>query len=282
MLKISNPFPMFFDLDRLPLADGKIYVGTAGADPEVSPIVAYWDAALTAPAAQPLRTIDGLIVNDTTPAAVYVAQDDFSMRVRDANDVELFYSAAVLPAGISYQPLDDDLTAIASQVNTAYGFALLRQEDAPTEGAGIDMTYDGSGRVTAVAVDQPGLKPYEFMTIAVTGEDVAVAAGAGKVKFRLPYAVTLAAPSGLAIRASLSTPQTSGALITVDINENGVSILSTALTIDNGESTSKTAATAAVITDANLAEDSEMSIDVDGIGDGTGKGLKITFVWRRT
>src|SRR3546814_14354754 len=77
-----------------------------------------------------------------------------------------------------------------------------------------------------------------------------------KVGFRLPHAVTLTA-----VRASLTTASSSGA-VTVDINEAGSTILSTKLTIDQGEKTSTTAATPAVISDARLGDDAEITIDV--------------------
>jgi hypothetical protein len=93
----------------------------------------------------------------------------------------------------------------------------------------------------------------------------------------MPYAFTVAA-----IRASLSTAQTSGSIFTVDINECGSSILSTKLTIDNTEKTSVTAQTPAVISDASIADDAEMSIDIDQVGDGTAKGLKVVLIGRRS
>jgi hypothetical protein len=83
------------------------------------------------------------------------------------------------------------------------------------------------------------------------------------------------------VRASLTTAQTSGSIFTVDINEDGVSILSTKLTIDNTEKTSTTAATAPVISDTALADDAEITIDVDQIGNGTAAGLKLTLIGTR-
>lgn len=80
------------------------------------------------------------------------------------------------------------------------------------------------------------------------------------------------------MRASLTTAQGEGNIFTVDINEAGVSILSTKLTIDNTEKTSTTAVTAAVISDSALADDAEITVDIDQIGDGTAKGLKVTLI----
>ena len=108
--------------------------------------------------------------------------------------------------------------------------------------------------------------------LAASDETTAITTGTSKVTFRMPFAMTLQS-----VRASLTTAQTSGSIFTVDINESGSSILSTKLTIDNTEKTSVTAATPAVISDLSLADDAEITIDIDQIGDGTAKGLKITL-----
>ncbi len=115
--------------------------------------------------------------------------------------------------------------------------------------------------------------PTKVLPIACSDETTSLSAGGGKVTFRMPFPMTLTA-----VRASLTTAQASGALFTVDINEAGVSILSTKLTIDNTEKTSTTAVAAAVISDAALADDAEISIDLDAVGDGTAKGLKVYLI----
>lgn len=89
----------------------------------------------------------------------------------------------------------------------------------------------------------------------------------------MPYAFTLTA-----VRASLTAAQVSGSIFTVDVNEAGASILSTKLTIDNTEKTSTTAATPAVISDGALADDAEITIDIDQIGNGTAIGLKVYLI----
>ena len=116
----------------------------------------------------------------------------------------------------------------------------------------------------------------EYLVCAASDESTALTTGTGKVAFRMPYAMTLTG-----VRCSLTTAQASGSILTVDINEGGTSILSTKLTIDNTEKTSTTAATAAVISDVNLADDAEITIDIDQVGDGTAKGLKITLIGTR-
>jgi hypothetical protein len=94
-----------------------------------------------------------------------------------------------------------------------------------------------------------------------------------EVTFRMPYDFTLSS-----VRASLTTAQTSGSIFTVDVFENGVSILSTLITIDNTEKTSVTAATQPVISTSALINDGEITINVTQIGSGTAAGLKIYLI----
>jgi hypothetical protein len=121
----------------------------------------------------------------------------------------------------------------------------------------------------------PNVIPIEIQ-LAASDETTALTAGTAKVTFRLPVAFTLTS-----VRASLTTAQASGSIFTVDINQGGTSVLGTKLTIDNTEKTSVTAATPATITTSALTDDAEITIDIDQIGDGTAKGLKITLIGTR-
>jgi hypothetical protein len=115
------------------------------------------------------------------------------------------------------------------------------------------------------------------LQLACSDLTTALATGTGKAYFRAPRAMTLTA-----VRASLFVAQTGsggGGIFTVDINEAGSTILSTKITIDNGEKTSTTAATPPVISDSAIADDAEITIDIDQIGDGTAKGLVVTFIY---
>lgn len=116
----------------------------------------------------------------------------------------------------------------------------------------------------------------EVIVIALTDEDDEIAVDTGLVQFRVPFAMELTQ-----VRASCNTAPT-GSGITVDINVNNSTILSTKLTIDAGETTSTTAATPAVIANPSIADDSLISFDVDAVGSGTpGEGLKVTLIGRR-
>ena len=111
---------------------------------------------------------------------------------------------------------------------------------------------------------------------AASDETTNLTTGSAKVTFRMPYAMTLTA-----VRASLSTAQTAGALLTVDINLNGVSVLGTKLTFDNTEKTTVTAATPPTIVTSALTDDGEITVDIDTVGTAGAKGLKITLIGTR-
>lgn len=115
----------------------------------------------------------------------------------------------------------------------------------------------------------------KVIPVACSDETTALTVGTNKVVFRMPYGVF-----PLAIRASLTTAQTSGTIFTVDFLVNGASILTTLLTIDNTEKTSTTAAVPVVFNPGLIVDDAEISISITQIGDGTAKGLKVYLIGR--
>jgi hypothetical protein len=148
----------------------------------------------------------------------------------------------------------------------------------------IDSTYADTGDAS-VALHQQHHdtihafvnNPFETLIIALGDETTALTTGTAKVTFRMPFAMTVTA-----VRASLTTASSSG-LPTFDINEGagaGTSILSTKITIDVSELTSTTAATAAVISDSALADDAQITIDIDTAGTGAA-GAKIYILGTR-
>ena len=126
----------------------------------------------------------------------------------------------------------------------------------------VSATGGGGGGSTTTAIP-----------IAVSDETTALTTGTAKVTFRMPFGFTLTG-----VRASVTTAPT-GSVLTVDINEGGASILSTKLTIDASEKTSTTAATPSVISDTALADDAEITIDIDTVGSTVaGAGLKVYLI----
>lgn len=90
-LSIQPTYPIFTDIDGQPLEDGYIWIGVANLAPIGNPINVYWDAALTIPAVQPIRTRGGYPMNSGTPARVYV-NSDYSIQVQNKNG-SVVYSA---------------------------------------------------------------------------------------------------------------------------------------------------------------------------------------------
>jgi len=133
--------------------------------------------------------------------------------------------------------------------------------------------------LTADAAEVSGLKwaaALESIIVACSDETTELTAGAIKTTFRMPYAFYLTE-----VRASVTTAPT-GSTIIVDINESGATVLSTELTIDAGEKTSTTATTQAVISDSALADDAEITIDIDQVGSTVaGAGLKVYLIGYR-
>jgi parallel beta-helix repeat protein len=104
--------------------------------------------------------------------------------------------------------------------------------------------------------------------VALSDETTTITTGTAKATIRAPYAFAL-----LSVRATLSTVSSSG-VVTVDVNDGGATMLSTKLTVDANEKTSTTAATPAVLSDTTVANDAELTFDIDTAGTGA-KGLKV-------
>jgi hypothetical protein len=90
-LSVSPAYPIFTDRAGQPLENGYIWIGAANQPPQTNPIAVFWDAALTQPAAQPVRTINGYPSNSGSPGRLYVGSD-YSLLVQDAKG-SLVYSA---------------------------------------------------------------------------------------------------------------------------------------------------------------------------------------------
>lgn len=118
-----------------------------------------------------------------------------------------------------------------------------------------------------------GGSSFTAIPIACSDEVTELTAGTSKVTFRMPFAMTLSA-----VRASLTSAQASGALLTVNIKANGATILSTKIKLDNTEKSSVTAAAQPVIATSALPDDAEITVDIEQVGDGTAKGLKVYLI----
>lgn len=206
--------------------------------------------------------IPSTALTSTAPAALgSVAAAGSSTDVARRDHVHAFPSAS-------------DVGAVANSLFANKG--TIAAASAASTPAALSVGTNGH-RLTADSGETTGLKwaaDPVVLAVAVSDETTAITTGTAKVTFRMPFAMTVTA-----VRASLATASTSGAP-TFDINEGGTSILGTKLSIDANEKTSTTAASAATITDSALADDAEITIDIDTAGTGA-KGAKVYLIGTR-
>jgi hypothetical protein len=108
-LSIQVPFPVFQDRDGQPLENGYVWIGQPNLNPQTNPVVVYFDQALTIPAAQPLRTLNGYVSRAGTPAQIYVDGVNFSILVQDSKGSMVYNfpdGTGISPdaCGITYNP----------------------------------------------------------------------------------------------------------------------------------------------------------------------------------
>lgn len=115
-LSVLAPYPIFNDRDGLPIDDGNIYIGTVNLDPVANPIQVYWDEALTIPASQPIKTNGGYPSFQGTPSTLYVNADDFSITVKDKNNL-LVYTALQASLKLTF----DQITGTIGADRVTYG-----------------------------------------------------------------------------------------------------------------------------------------------------------------
>lgn len=187
----------------------------------------------------------------------------------DLNSISLAESVMQPPA------VNDAFREMMAQIKSAGFIGTPAYVTLTDPGADRLMFWDDSAGAVAwltpnaaLSISTTDIRVLETIGISVVSETTTITTGTAKRTFRMPFAFTLTS-----VRASVSTVSSSG-IPTVDINEGGTTILSTKLTIDANEYTSTTAATAAVISDTSLADDAEITIDVDVAGTGA-KGLKV-------
>lgn len=93
MLPVETPFKVYTGRDGKPLNNGYVYFGQPNQNPvnESQRVTVYWDAAGTQPADQPLRTENGYIMRQGTPANVFF-DGAYSELVQDSKKRQVFYA----------------------------------------------------------------------------------------------------------------------------------------------------------------------------------------------
>jgi hypothetical protein len=131
VLSVQSPYPIFTDTDGDPLESGYIWIGVANLDPQVNPLAVFWDAALTMPAVQPIRTLAGYPSQAGSPGRIYT-NADHSIRVMNKRGTTVFtagnvrdrFSADLIgyvgPDGLQYSVQD-----LSDSSNVLKGDALI-------------------------------------------------------------------------------------------------------------------------------------------------------------
>ena len=93
-IPINPPFQVFTDLDGEPLEAGFIYIGEENENPVTNPIEVFWDSDGAYPAAQPIRTLAGYMINNGTIANIYfnnLPNENFSISVYNKRKRLIYY-----------------------------------------------------------------------------------------------------------------------------------------------------------------------------------------------
>jgi len=171
---------------------------------------------------------------------------------------------------------------------TNAGIRIVPFNGTPSAQEDGDIWYDLAtdqlfGRINGADVDLGSVTPQDS-SFVITASDESTdldILNNPKVKFRMTLPFTLNTGVGLAlgVRASVSTAPTGTADLIVDILQTGVSILTTPLHIDPGDTTSVGSATPAVILTSALSNNAEIEVEINQVGDSTpGKGLKVYLI----
>lgn len=181
-LSIQPTYPIFTDIDGQPLEDGYVWIGTANLDPQTNPINVYWDAALTIPAAQPIRTLAGYPANSGTPARIYINGSDYSIRVMNKN------GSSVYSAPQKTERLGDIDSAIVTFLQAGIGAVTRSVQDKLRE---PPVSIEDFGAVSDG--DTPGATDnFSFFAAAIaTGKDVYVPDGSFMVDITSGLSLTL-------------------------------------------------------------------------------------------
>jgi hypothetical protein len=235
---ISSPFPVFTDTDGLPLEGGYIDIGVAGLNPISNPIQVYFDEALTIPASN-IRTTKGYPARNGSAAFLYAPPGDFSILVRNKNNVVIFSNLNVIDNITVIQNdiflIENDITTIENKIGitggtgifTGNGVAFPAAQVASADPNTLDDYEEGTWTIiprggTTAGTYQCTLDTGYYTKIGDTVhawgliETAAVVTGGGSGDFRLnlPFVARSPGPfaGNVAIQSSIDWTVATGSL----------------------------------------------------------------------
>jgi lysophospholipase L1-like esterase len=121
---VQTPLPLYLGLDGQRLQAGYLFFGVVELNPETNPVQMFWDAALTQPAAQPIRTINGMPDRNGTPSMLYT-NVDHSLTIRDSAGRLVLYirNSADYSVAAAIAAAQDTADAAVAAAATAQGTA---------------------------------------------------------------------------------------------------------------------------------------------------------------
>lgn len=190
LTQLAPPYPIFTDKNGGPLDAGYLYFGEVNKNPETNPIQVYYDSAFTQPAAQPLRTSNGYVMRNGSPALIY-AGSQFSVTVRDKRSELVIYA----PSGYGVTPgtsasftdqitynegslgaVDRSLTARLRDFVSVKDFGVVGDgvtDDTAAIQAAIDTQEDvffpeGNYRAVGIVLDNNQQRIFSIATVLIT------------------------------------------------------------------------------------------------------------------
>lgn len=169
MIKLQANYPQYFDTDGSPLEGGSIYFGTAGLNPETSPITVFKDQAGTLAVAQPLRTVNGSIVHSGAPIHVFAEVTDYSYTVRNKRGELVSTTLHFL----------QDIGAAASMVYAEQSAASAAASEASATAAEAQADAAASSAIASQASADSAAATFSGETLVDNGEIINVIRRAG-------------------------------------------------------------------------------------------------------
>lgn len=144
--EVTAPYQFFYDINGELLENGYIYVGTENNNAETNKVNIYWDEAQTITANQPLRTVNGIVVNNGFPSKVYVENDNYSLLIKNQQGT-IIYSVLSNKKVISAKEVVFKNDTIAGGVPQNINIILSRIKDFKDFGVKGDGSTDDSVKI---------------------------------------------------------------------------------------------------------------------------------------